>query len=200
MTAHGSDFGMDRDQWNERYAAQSILWNVDPGPFLGGEVGDRAPGRALDLGAGEGRTALWLAEHGWTVTAVDFSDVALDRGRQRAEAAGLSGDVEWVCADLVDFDPTGAAYDLVLLMFVHLPPPQRRRLLQLSAATLAPGGVVLVAGYDSTNPEGAGGPRDPEVLFTPEGVAADLDGLRIERAERVEVGDAVDTVVRAVKE
>lgn len=200
MTAHGSDFGMDRDQWNERYAAQSILWNVDPAPFLGGEVGDRAPGRALDLGAGEGRTALWLAEHGWTVTAVDFSDVALDRGRQRAEAAGLSGDVEWVCADLVDFDPTGATYDLVLLMFVHLPPPQRRRLLQLSAATLAPGGVVLVAGYDSTNPEGAGGPRDPEVLFTPEGVAADLDGLRIERAERVQVGEAVDTVVRAVKE
>jgi 2-polyprenyl-3-methyl-5-hydroxy-6-metoxy-1,4-benzoquinol methylase len=191
---------MDRHQWNERYAAQPILWNVDPSPFLGGEVGDRAPGRALDLGAGEGRTALWLAEHGWKVTAVDFSDVALDRGRQRAEAAGLAAAVEWVCADLVDFDPTGASYDLVLLMFVHLPPPDRRRLLRLSAATLAPGGLVLVAGYDSTNPDGAGGPRDPAILFTPEGLAADLEGLRIERAERIQVGEAVDTVVRAVKE
>ncbi|HEX2046791.1 MAG TPA: methyltransferase domain-containing protein [Acidimicrobiales bacterium] len=200
MTAYGPDFGMDRHQWNERYAAQPILWNVDPSPFLSGEVGDRPPGRALDLGAGEGRTALWLAHHGWTVTAVDFSDVALERGRQRAEAAGVAGAVEWVCADLVDFDPTGATYDLVLMMFVHLPPPRRRRLLQLAAATLAPGGLVLVAGYDSTNPDGAGGPRDPEILFTPEGVAADLEGLRIERAERVRVGDAVDTVVRGVKQ
>ena len=191
---------MDRHQWNERDAAQPVLWSVDPSPFLGGEVGDRGAGRAQDLGAGEGRTALWLAERGWSVTAVDFSDVALERGRQRAEAAGVAGTVDWVCADLVEFDPTGATYDLVLMMFVHLPPPERRRLLQRAAATLAPGGLALVVGYDSTNPEGAGGPRDPQILFTPEGVAADLRGLRVERAERVQVGDAVDTVVRAVKD
>ncbi len=191
---------MDRHQWNERYASRPILWDVDPSPFLSGEVGDRTPGRALDLGAGEGRTALWLAQQGWRVTAVDFSDVALDRGRQRAEAAGVAGAVEWVCADLVDFDPGGATYDLVLMMFVHLRPPERRRLLQLSVATLAPGGLVVVAGYDSTNPEGAGGPRDPEILFTPEAVAADLEGLRIERGERIQVGEAVDTVVRAVRD
>ena len=191
---------MDRDQWNERYAAQPLLWNVDPDPFLSGELGDREPGRALDLGAGEGRTTLWLATQGWHVTAVDFSAVALDRGRQRVEAAGVPGSAEWVCADLVDFDPTGATYDLVLLMFVHLPPASRRRLLRLAAATLAPGGLVLVAGYDTTNlTEGEGGPRDPDLLFTPEDIVADLDGLHVERAERVRVGDAVDAVVRAVR-
>src|SRR5215213_6188445 len=102
-----ADCGMDRHQWNERYAAQPILWAVDPNPFLGGELGDRPPGRALDLGAGEGRTTLWLAERGWEVTAVDFSDVALDRGRQRVEAVGAPGRVDWVCADLLDFDPAG---------------------------------------------------------------------------------------------
>ena len=192
---------MDRHQWNERYAAQPLLWDVDPDPFLGGELGDRAPGRALDLGAGEGRTTLWLAERGWEITAVDFSDVAIERGRQRVQAAGAPGRVEWICADLVDFDPTGGAYDLVLLMFVHLPAVERRRLLRLAGATLAPGGVVLVVGYDTSNAtQGAGGPRDPAVLFTPEEVVADLDGLRTERAERVQVGDAVDAVVRAVKE
>ena len=191
---------MDRHQWNERYAARPLLWNVDPSPFLTGEVGDRAPGWALDLGAGEGRTTLWLAERGWRVTAVDFSDVALDRGRRRVEATGVPGAVEWVCEDLVDFDPTGGVYDLVLMMFVHLRPPERRRLLQVAARTLTPGGLVLVVGYDVTNPEGQGGPRDPDVLFTPEGVAADLEGLRIERAERIQVGEAVDTVVRAVKD
>lgn len=191
---------MDRQKWNERYAAQPQLWTADPGPFLGGEVGGRPAGHALDLGAGEGRTTLWLAERGWTVTAVDFSDVGLDRGRQRAEAAGVADAVEWICADLVEFDPTGGRYDLVLMMFVHLRPPERRRLLRLATGALAPGGMVLIAGYDSSHAtEGQGGPRDPEILFTPEDLVADLDGLRVERAERVTVGDAIDAIVRAVK-
>lgn len=192
---------MDREQWNERYASQPVLWTVDPGPFLGGEVGERTPGRALDLGAGEGRTSVWLAERGWDVTAVDFSDVALERGRRRAEAIGASGAVEWVCADLVDFDPAGGRYDLVLLLFIHLPAPQRRRLLRAAAATLNPGGLVLVVGYDTTHAtRGEGGVRDPAILFSPEDIVADLEGLRIERAERLEVGDAVDAVVRAVRD
>lgn len=192
---------MDRHQWNERYAAKPLLWAVDPGPFLGGELGDRPPGRVLDLGAGEGRTALWLAERGWHVTAVDFSDVALERGRRRVEAADVTGSVEWVCADLVDFDPTGGTFDLVLLLFIHLPADHRRRLLRLAAATLAPGGAVVVVGYDTAHATaGEGGPRDPAVLFSPEDIVVDLDGLRVERAERIQVGDAVDAIVRAVRD
>jgi SAM-dependent methyltransferase len=191
---------MDRDQWNERYAAQALLWDVDPDPFLSGELGGAVPGRALDLGAGEGRTALWLAERGWQVTAVDFSDVALDRGRRRVEEAEAPGTVEWVCADLTTYEPPAGPFDLVLLLFVHLPAPQRRRLLQLAAAALASAGVILVVGYDSTHAtEGQGGPRDPAILFGPEDIVADLPGLRIERAERLRVGDAVDAIVRATR-
>lgn len=191
---------MDRQQWNDRYASQPILWAVDPDPFLGGELGDRPPGRALDLGAGEGRTTLWLAQRGWQVTAVDFSDVALDRGRQRVDAAGAPGEVEWVCADLVDYDPSGVTFDLVLLLFIHLPAAERRRLLRAAAACLAPGGMVLVVGYDTSHAtSGQGGPRDPTILFTPEDIAADLAGLRIDRAETIQVGDAVDAIVRAVR-
>ena len=191
---------MDRDQWNERYASKPILWEVDPSPFLGGELGDRPPGRALDLGAGEGRTAVWLAERGWQVTAVDFSDVALERGRQRMEALQPIGSVEWICADLVDFHPTGAGYDLVLLLFIHLPPQERRRLLRLAAATLNPGGMVLVVGYDTTHLSTASQGGGPNNKFSPDDIVADLDGLHIERAERLQVGDAVDTVVRAVRQ
>lgn len=191
---------MDRHQWNERYAAQPILWVVDPGPFLGGEVGHRPPGRALDLGAGEGRTTLWLAERGWQVTAVDFSDVGLDKGRQRAEALGVAGNVEWIRADLLDFDPTGAAYDLVLLLFIHLPPADRRRLLRQAAATLNPGGMMLVVGYHPVEDSATDTtPRMPN-RFTPDEITADLDGLRIERAERLELPDAVDTIVRAIRD
>jgi SAM-dependent methyltransferase len=202
---------MDRHQWNERYAAQPVVWAVDPGPFLGAEVGGHRAGRALDLGAGEGRTTVWLAERGWQVTAVDFSEVGLDKGRQRAETLGVGANVEWVCADLLEYDPTGETstplqgplgpYDLVLLMFVHLPPPERRRLLRRAAATLNPGGVVLVVGYHPTEDTGGDDstPRMPN-RFTPDEITADLEGLRIERAERLELPDAVDTIVRAVKE
>jgi SAM-dependent methyltransferase len=196
--APGQTAVMDREQWNARYAAQPLLWNVDPDPFLGAELAGTGPGRALDLGAGEGRTALWLAARGWEVTAVDFSDVAVERGRQRVEQAEVAGTVDWICADLTDYEPQAGAFELVLVLFVHLPPPDRRRLLALVAAALAPGGVVLVVGYDVSHATGGqGGPRDPTILFSPEDVAADLDGLRIERAERLYIGDAVDTVVRA---
>lgn len=191
---------MDREGWNERYASQPLLWNVDPGPFLGGEVGAMEPGRALDLGAGEGRTALWLAARGWEVTAVDFSDVAIERGRRRAETAGVAGAIEWVCEDLVDFSPGDRTFSLVLSMFIHLSQPARGRLLGAAAASLTPGGVMLVVGYDTTHAaEGQGGPRDPTILFSPDDIVADLPGLRIERAERLRVGDAVDAVVRAVR-
>lgn len=191
---------MDRHAWNERYASVPILWNVDPGPFLGGEVGAMAPGRALDLGAGEGRTTVWLAQRGWRVTAVDFSDVALDRGRQRAEAAGGAGLVDWVLSDLVDYEPPHAAFDLVLLLFVHLPAADRRRLLDRAAAALAPGGTILVVGYDSTNAsDGKGGVRDPAILFSPDDIVAELGGVTVERAERLTVGSEVDAIVRAVR-
>ncbi|HEX3621998.1 MAG TPA: class I SAM-dependent methyltransferase [Acidimicrobiales bacterium] len=189
---------MDRHQWNERYAAQPLLWDVDPDPFLGAELAGTPPGRALDLGAGEGRTSLWLAERGWQVTAVDFSDVALDRGRRRVEGAGATGTVEWVCADLTTYEPPPGPFDLVLVLFVHLPAEPRRRLLRAAAAALAPGGAVLVVGYDTTHAtEGQGGPRDPAILFSADDIVADLDGLVVERAERLRVGDAVDAIVRA---
>ena len=189
---------MDRQQWNDRYAAQALLWDVDPDPFLGPELAGMPPGRGLDLGAGEGRTTLWLAQRGWDVTAVDFSDVALDRGRRRVAEAGCPGTVTWVCEDLTTYEPPAGPFDLVLMLFIHLPAPERRRLLRRAAGVLAPGGTVLVVGYDTTHAtEGQGGPRDPAILFSPEDIASDLDGLRIDRAERRHVGDAIDAIVRA---
>jgi len=201
---------VDRDQWNERYRAEEgPVFTADPARFLGGEVAGLAPGRALDLGCGEGRNALWLAERGWHVTGVDFSDVGMAKARRLAAARGVAGDrLDLVLADLVDYDPEPDAFDLVLLLFVHPPPVSRRRLLASAARSLRPGGVVLVVGYDTANAtEGtAGGPRDPAVLFTADDIVAELPpALVVERAERLRVtvpsadGDrmAVDAVVRA---
>lgn len=164
------------------------------------------PGQALDLGCGAGRNAVWLAERSWNVTAVDFSQAGLAKARRLAESRGVR--VEWLLADLLDYRPPADAFDLVLVLYVHLPGEERRLVLGRAAAALAPGGTLLVVGHDLSNlSEGYGGPRNPEVLFTPEDLAPELPGLVIERAERVrrpipadggEV-EAIDALVRATR-
>jgi len=115
---------MDRQAWDQRYSGEDLLWRADPNRFLVAQVRDLAPGRALDVACGEGRNAVWLAEQGWTVTGVDFSQVALDKARRLADQRGVM--VEWVNADVVDWEPPRAGYDLVALLYLHLPEEQRR--------------------------------------------------------------------------
>jgi len=176
---------MERDDWNRR-------------SVLAAEVGALAPGRALDLACGAGRSAIWLAERGWTVTAVDFSDEALAMARQARP------DVDWVLADLRDYEPEPGAYDLALVLYLHVSEDERRTILRRAAQSLAPGGILLVVGHDVENlGTGAPGPSRPEVLYTPDTIAAELDGLAVERAERVmrpvDGAEAVDTVVLATR-
>lgn len=197
---------MDRRGWNERYAEADRLWSSEPNPVLVEATAGLSSGRALDLGSGEGGDAVWLAQRGWRVTAVDFSDVALSRARSLAEARGLT--IDPVLADLLSYEPPRGAFDLVVMLYIHLAPSDRRAVLERAAGALAPGGTLLVVAHDRSNlTEGHGGPRDPAVLYTPEEIVQELPGLRIERAERVrrpvEVDgvsvDAIDTLVRASK-
>jgi SAM-dependent methyltransferase len=192
--------GVEREAWNRRWKARTHHCADDPVGVLAEEVAALAPGRALDLGCGAGRVSAWLAERGWKVTGVDFSDVALAIAKERSPG------VDWVLADVVEYEPEPGAFDLVLVLFVHLAPAERRTVLSRAAAALAPGGTIVVLGHDLTNlGTGAPGPSRPEVLYTPEGVAAELPGLAIGRAERitrrVETEDghaeAVDTLVVA---
>ncbi len=198
---------MDREQWNTRYAGSGLVWTAEANRFLIAEVAGLDPGRALDLACGEGRNAVWLAEWGWTVSAVDFSDVGLAKASQLAAERGVS--VEWIDADLLEFVPRPGAFDLVAVLYLHLPAGERREVLARAAAAVAPGGRVLVVGHDTTNlTDGCGGPQDPAILFTPGEVAGELPGLRIDRAERVRRpvasadGDAnaIDALVRATRE
>ena len=134
------------------------------------------------------------------MTGVDFSDVAIERAADLAEKAGVSESITWVVADLASYQPARDAFDLVLLMFVHLPADQRAALLARAADALAPGGTILVVGYDTANAtEGDSGVRDPAILFRPEDIVAELGGLQVERAEPLRVGNAVDAIVRAAK-
>lgn len=174
---------MDARAWDERYAASDLVWSREPNQFVAAELADLPPGRAVDLAAGEGRNAIWLASRGWSATAVDFSQVALDKG---ARVAG-DLDVTWVRADVTTWQPP-APVDLVVVAYLQLPAADRRRAVRSAVGMLRPGGTFLLVAHDSTNlTEGTGGPQDPSVLMTAEDVLADLDGLDVEvlRAERV---------------
>ena len=174
---------MDARDWDERYAATELVWSVTPNQFVAAELAGLPPGRAVDLAAGEGRNAIWLAGLGWSVTAVDFSQVALDKGRRLAGDA----DVTWVCADATTWEGD-AAYDVAVLAYLQLPAEGRRAAVRRAFAALRPGGTFLLVAHDTTNlTEGTGGPQDASVLMTAEDVLGDLTGEAVEvvRAERV---------------
>ena len=195
---------MDQAAWDERYAGPELVWGAGPNCFVATELAGLGPGRALDLGTGEGRNAIWLAERGWQVTGVDFSAVGLGRAEVLARQRGVG--VDWVQADLLSYAPAPGGYDLVLIAYIQLPPAELAHLVRAAAAAVAPGGTLLAVGHDAGNlTRGWGGPQYPDVLWTPEAVAAGLDGLTVHRAEQVErhvqTADgervAIDTLVRA---
>jgi SAM-dependent methyltransferase len=183
---------MDASHWNDRYATTEYIWKADPNAFLVGEVTGLAAGRALDLACGEGRNAVWLAEQGWTVTGVDFSDVGLDKGRRLASDRKV--DVDWVVADATSWTPPAEGYDLVVVLYLQLPAEARRRAVAVAGKALAPGGTLLVVAHDLANlADGTGGPQDPAVLYRPDDILADL------RAAGIEVTvERADTVARVV--
>src|SRR5438045_64472 len=156
---------MEREDWNRRWLERGFHCADDPTDVLAGELGALAPGRALDLGCGSGRNAIWLAGRGWSVTAVDFSDEALALARRREPG------VEWVLADLREYEPEPEAFDLVLVLYVHVAPDERRTLLGAATSALVRGGTILIVGHDVTNiGTGAPGPSRPEVLYSPDGL------------------------------
>jgi SAM-dependent methyltransferase len=193
-----------REDWDRRYAEVDSLWSLTANRFLVAETGGLQPGKALDLACGEGRNAIWLAERGWHVTAVDYSEVAIEKARRRAAEEGV--EVDFHVQDLLAFEPERRAYDLVAVLYLQIPASERRQVLAAAAEAVAPAGTLLLVGHDLLNAtEGVGGPRDPNVLYTPEDIVAELPGLEIEKAERVlrdvENADrpAIDALVRAIR-
>lgn len=193
-----------RERWNRRWAGERAHASSAPSEFLVAETEALPPGRALDVACGAGRNAVWLARRGWAVTGVDFSDVALRAARELAASAGV--EVEWIEADAVTWIPPRRAYDLVTVMYLQLPAPERRAALGHAADAVGPGGTLLVVGHDLLNlTEGWGGPTQAEVLFTPEDVVSEIGGLVIESARRVRravaegagAREAIDALVRA---
>lgn len=187
----------DRHDWNRRYAGVERLFSGEPDDALVEMAGGLPPGRAVDLGAGEGRNALWLARNGWRVTAVDLSEVALGRLDAAARAEGLA--VEVVSEDMGEYLSRGERFDLVVMANIHPAPDQRAILLAAAARALAPGGHLFVVGHHPDS-LGRAGPPDPDRLYTQDDLASAFPGLRVLRIERRERrrGDVAGPIVDVV--
>ncbi|HMM95820.1 methyltransferase domain-containing protein [Phycicoccus sp.] len=179
---------MDSAAWDARYAGADLVWSVGPNAFVAEVVGPMTPGRALDIAAGEGRNALWLAEQGWDATSADFSPVAVERAQdiaaERLDGGVGAGPFRAVVADALAPAPaptTGGGYDLVLFAYLQLPDADWRVALRHGVAAARPGGSVLVVCHAERNlAEGVGGPQDAAVLHDPEAVVAAVADLPVE--------------------
>jgi SAM-dependent methyltransferase len=188
--------------WDERYAGAERVWSGRPNARLVEQVADVAPGDALDVGCGEGADAVWLAERGWTVVAVDASQVALDRAAAHAGAAGER--ITWQQVDARSWAPPADAYDLVTAHFLHLPREAAEVLHRRLAAAVRPGGRLLLVGHHPSDVDaGVGRWNRPDLLCTPEQLAAAIDPagwdvLVCDALPREERGHAVhDAVLHA---
>lgn len=178
MSANEQTF--DQNYWEERYAEPEHAWSGNPNPVLVTEAGKLAPGRAIDIGSGEGADALWLATHGWQVTGVDFASAGLVKARARAEATDpeAAARIQWEQHDVTVWAPEPQSFDLVSAHFMHLPDPARSAVFRSLAAAVAPGGSLLIVGHD----------------------AADFRDDADHRAHLVEKMFTVDNVLTAIKE
>ncbi len=162
--------------WEERYAGSGPIWSGRVNTTLADVIAPLAPGRALDLGCGEGGDAIWLAHQGWEVTAVDVSATAVARAAGAAAAAGIEPTrITWVAHDLSDWRPDGG-FDLVSASFFHSPVEfPRTQVLRRAAEHVTSGGHLLLVSHAAFPPWSDAAAHGDHVFLSPEEERAELD-------------------------
>jgi len=199
----------DQDFWDQLWA-KTLREHPDrvarrpPNAHLMSEVAHLPPRRALDAGCGHGADTLWLAAHGWQVTAVDFSAAALAHGRAMAEAAGsdIAARIDWIEGDLATWTAEPAYYDLVVCLYVHAAGSVAGMVARMAKA-VAPEGSLLLVGHRPIDPlTGAATAAANQEQVSVEGAVAALDAhvwelVVAEERPRAVAGTGVDAVIRA---
>lgn len=164
--------------WDQRYSSTTYVYGTQPNDFLV-EVAAQIPaGPVLCLAEGEGRNAVFLAQRGHAVTAVDASDVGLTKAQALAAARHVS--LTTVVADLATYDIEAGAWAGIVATWAHLPPPVRRSVHARVVAGLRPGGVFVLEAYTPAQIKfGTGGPKDPNLCMTLADLRTELAGLEI---------------------
>jgi SAM-dependent methyltransferase len=167
--------------WDQRYSADEYIYGKDPNEFLANAVGNIPKGKVLCVAEGEGRNAVFLAEHGYEVVAVDSSSVGLGKAAKLAQDRGVS--IQTIVCDLAHFDIDPQSWDGVVSIFAHVPPQVRRQLHKRIVSGLRPGGVLILEAYRPDQLKyKTGGPPTAEFMMTLESLEEELQGLNFEYA------------------
>jgi SAM-dependent methyltransferase len=133
--------------WDARYRERDgAMWSGRPNGRLVAEVADLGPGRVLDVGCGEGADAIWLAQRGWSVTAIDISEVAIRRAREASDPAGAC--VEWICGDVLQTPFPARSFELVSMQYPALPKAAGEGAVRRLLDTVRAGGLLLAVYHD----------------------------------------------------
>lgn len=171
--------------WNERYSSKEYAYGTEPNTFLQAHFRYLPMGKVLSLAEGEGRNAVFLAQQGYTVTAVDSSPVGLDKAHALAATRGV--EIGSVCADLADYALGTNAWDGIVSIFCPLPPVIRQALHRKVLAALKPGGVFLLEAYTPAQIQhGTGGGKSVELMQTAASLRSELPGLDFVHLEELE--------------
>ncbi|MEC3979694.1 class I SAM-dependent methyltransferase [Amycolatopsis sp. H20-H5] len=174
MHGHYREDASQQELWDSRYRERTASWSGKVNACLVTETAGLPPGRALDLGCGEGGDAVWLARAGWRVTAVDVSPVALERAARHGLDQGIADGVDWVHGDLSGWEPP-ESYELVSAQFLPLLKDEWSAVIHRIAAAVVPGGSLVVVGHHPSDPVSPSGHLRPaEMLFAPEEVTSSL--------------------------
>jgi 2-polyprenyl-3-methyl-5-hydroxy-6-metoxy-1,4-benzoquinol methylase len=199
----------DQDYWEQLWSKtlneqRDKVASRPASSHLVAEVQNLPPGRALDAGCGHGADTLWLAAHGWRVTAIDFSNAALAHGRTMADAAGaeIAARIDWVHADVASHSVEPEGYDLVACLYVHIA-GSVEDMVQRMASAVSPGGTLLMVGHRPIDPStGIATAASNQQQVSVESAVAALDSSRwefvvAEERPRSHAGTGVDAVIRA---
>lgn len=189
---------INKDYWNKRYAGKEYIWTVSANQFLVAETVDLPVGKALDLAAGEGRNAVWLAEQGWSVCAIDFSEQAIEKAEFLAESKGVLNRVKFKTEDLNKYKPECGQFDLVTLIYLQLPFEKMKSILQNAVKSLKSGGTFLLIAHDHKNLiHGFGGPQQPELLYKKEQVIDVINDIAFSESMEMIKAEEVERLVNS---
>ena len=170
---------MEKSFWDDRYAEDGFAYGTEPNEYLLTLAEQFKPGqRVLVVGDGEGRNGVWLAKQGLDVVAVDQSKVGLDKAQQLATDAGVK--LETIQADLFQWEWPQGEFDLVVIIYVHFPPSERKRLHQAAINALKSGGELIMESFSTEQLNySSGGPPVLEMLYTEQMLLEDFAGNEV---------------------
>lgn len=172
-----------KDHWNKRFKADEYIYGIQPNEFFAETLTNLKPGTLLLPGEGEGRNAVWAAQNGWDVTAVDYSEA----GRNKALKLAIQSNVqlsEYIISDLKDYIAKPGSYDAIALIYIHMDPVLRQKVHPMLANALKPGGILILEAFNKEQiKHNSGGPKNVELLYSTDIIAKDFETLRIKYLE-----------------